>query len=486
MTASSPELSAILRRDLLSFARKAGNELHQGAPLVPNWHDEVMAHALTEVIEGRITRLMINVPPRYGKSLFCSVALPAYLLGRDPTRKIICTSYSQPLAEKHHSDCRRVMSAPWYQDLFGVDFIKKSATEMETSKGGFRFASSVGGSLTGRGGDLIIPDDLLNANDAHSDTARETSITWFKQTLLSRLDNKKTGAIIMVGQRLHHRDIVGELLESGDWHHLSLPAIAPVTRQFQLLNGRTHLWQAGTPLHPAREDHAELDALKRAMGLENFRAQYLQEPLPETGNLLKRAWPRRYKSLPVRQPGDQVVQSWDTALKAGPKNDYSVCLTFLVRNRNQYHLMDVYRERVEFHELLKGVRAQANNHRPHAILIEDAGSGTSLASLAKAGGMQGVIPCKVHGDKLTRMRNQTPQLEAHSLILPDDAPWLEDFWDEFLKFPQARHDDQIDALSQFLEWVGKPKGIFEVDWGIDRDGNAGPTIEAMFQRFGRG
>jgi predicted phage terminase large subunit-like protein len=170
------------------------------------------------------------------------------------------------------------------------------------------------------------------------------------------------------------------------------------------------------------------------------------------------------------QAGDEIVQSWDTAMKSGDANDYSVCLTFRVRNKNEYYLIDIFRDRLEFPELAKLVCAHAHRFRATAILIEDKVSGTSLIQTAKRNGVQGVVAVKPSSDKVSRMYGQTPKLEFGSLYLPRIAPGRDNFIEEYLAFPKCKYDDQIDALSQFLEWrVNREDAVFEFDFGHDDD-----------------
>jgi predicted phage terminase large subunit-like protein len=200
------------------------------------------------------------------------------------------------------------------------------------------------------------------------------------------------------------------------------------------------------------------------LGTYAFNAQYLQEPLPPTGNMLKDCWLRYVDVFSVPQPGDQIVQSWDTAMKAGDSNDYSVCETFRVRNKNEYYLIDVFRDRLEFPELVRKVIEMACRFQAKAVLIEDRVSGTSLIQEARRRGFQRVIGIEPSADKQSRMMAQTPKLEAGSLILPRSTPWLADFISEYLAFPSGQFDDQMDALSQFLEWQGEREtDIFEWD-----------------------
>jgi predicted phage terminase large subunit-like protein len=341
--------------------------------------------------------------------------------------------------------------------------VKSTESEYQTAAGGFRYATSITGTLTGRGGDLIIIDDPLNASEAYSKASRQKVLDWFTGTALSRLDDKRTGAMIVVMQRLHQDDLTGYLLLQGGWKHLSFPAIAPADRKIELRHSKTYDWCKGSALEEAREPLSLLDKFKQQFGTYNFNAQYLQEPLPQTGNMLKADWLRYGDDVLAPQPGDQIVQSWDTAMKAGDANDYSVCETFRVRNKNEYYLVDVFRDRLIFPELVRKMVELAGRFHADAVLIEDRVSGTSLIQDVRHRGVQRVIGIEPWSDKLSRMMAQTPKLEAGSLILPTTAPWLADFIGEYLAFP-GRYDDQIDSLAQFLEWQGKrERDVFEWD-----------------------
>jgi hypothetical protein len=249
-------LQAALRTDLYSFVQAIFPIASTGPRLQPNWHLEAMTHALTDVIKGNSRRLIITVPPRSLKSICSSVALPAFALGHDPTRRIICVSYSESLARKHGNDCRALMHSPVYQRIFPrtrISSSKDTETEIVTTAGGLRLTTSVGGTLTGRGGDLLIIDDPLKPQDVHSESARETLKQWFSGTLLSRLDRKSEGSIIVVMQRLHPDDLAGHLLEQGGWEHLNLPAIAETDCSIPLGINRSHHRRVGDLLHPKRE-----------------------------------------------------------------------------------------------------------------------------------------------------------------------------------------------------------------------------------------
>ena len=227
--------NAILRQDLYAFVRKVFHTLCPGKTFIPAWFITALAYQLERVRRGEIRRLIINMPPRSLKSIMASVAFPAFVLGHDPTRRIICASYSGELAHKLSNDFRAVLSSSWDQAIFPgarIGPYKDSEIEIELTRRGFRLATSTGGTLTGRGGDLIIIDDPLKPIDALSDPKRNAANDWFLNTVVSRLDDKRTGAIIIVMQRVHMNDLTGFVLgQSDEWTVLSSPAIAEALRK---------------------------------------------------------------------------------------------------------------------------------------------------------------------------------------------------------------------------------------------------------------
>src|SRR5262245_29804803 len=306
--------SALLRSDLRSFVWKSFQTILPGTPYLPNWHVDAIVHQLMRVHAGDISRLLINQPPRSLKSICVSVACVAWLLGHDPSRRIIVVSYSNEFAAELHRQFRMVIDAPWYRALFpAMRPAKDSGTELVTTAGGSRYATSVGGTLTGRGADLIIIDDPLKAEEAMSEPARRRVIDWYGGTLVSRLNDKKHGPIVVVQQRLHEDDLAGHLIRQGGWEHLDLPAIAVEDQGIALGYDRTKTRRAGDLLHPERESQATLDRIKAEIGSLKFSAQYQQRPVPLEGNLIKRAWFRPYDRVPD-QANRRIVQSWDIAM----------------------------------------------------------------------------------------------------------------------------------------------------------------------------
>jgi hypothetical protein len=255
-------LRAALHCDFTSFVRKVFVTLESGQVYVSNWHLDAIAYHLERVRRGEIKRLIINMPPPSLKSMTASVALPAFVLGHNPTRRNICISSSGDLAKTHANDFRAVAEARWYREVFPGTRIgqKDSETEIELTPRGFRLATSVSGTLTGRGGDLIVIDDPLKPDDAHSETKRNAANEWFKNTLLSRLDDKRTGAIIIVMQRVHKDDLTGFVLSTSDeWEVLKLPAIAEVDEVIPISDTKVHRRRVGEALSPVREPTSVLE-----------------------------------------------------------------------------------------------------------------------------------------------------------------------------------------------------------------------------------
>ncbi len=449
-------ISDLMRRDFVSFLIRVFPYISGGAKLEPNWHLDAIAFQLERVRSGDTRRLLVTLPPRNLKSIMISVAWVAWRLGLDPRLNFVCVSYSAELALKHARDCRTVMQSPWYKQLFPRTVISASRSavhDFQTTSGGGRLATSIEGTLTGRGGDIIIIDDPIKPDDAMSDTVRTRVNDWFFTTLASRLNDKRSGAIITVMQRLHQYDVAGMLMETGEWDQLSLPAIATEDIDVPLTRGRIYSRRTGEALHPRRHSAGDLMREKRMIGSSLFAAQYQQDPVPAEGNIVKAEWLKTYDAVP---DAGQIVQSWDTASKDGLLNDWSVCITAR-RYKNDVYILDVWRRKVEFPDLKRNAIRLARDHRANVMLVEDQASGTQLYQTLLNEGPRGVprpLARKPEADKKTRLAGVSAMIEAGQLLLPREAAWLAEFKQELLAFPSGRHDDQVDALSQLLIWVG--------------------------------
>jgi predicted phage terminase large subunit-like protein len=452
MKANTRIVQALLRHDLRAFVHKVFVALTLGQTYVRSWHIDAIIYQLERIRRGEIRRLIINMPPRSLKSITASVAFPAFLLGHDPTKRIICVSYSGDLAKKHSNDFRAVLESAWYREIFPdtrIGLYKNTETEIELTARGFRLATSVGGTLTGRGGDTIIIDDPLKPDDAYSESRRTAANQWFANTLLSRLDDKRTGAIVVVMQRVHLDDLTGYLLgQSDEWKLLSLPAIAYADETIPIGLHRSYSRKAGEALS-VREPLATLEAMKLEIGGDAFSAQYQQTPVPPGGMMIKREWIKRYTELPPRSEQLYTLQSWDTASKGGPDNDWSVGTTWIVAKGRRWYLVDVARFRADYPTLKAEVIRTAKRWKPRKVLVEDKGTGTSLVQELKRH-VAGIIPVEPEGDKVKRMAVASAKIEAGQVFLPERARWLSDLEAELFAFPGSRHDDQCDSISQAL------------------------------------
>lgn len=460
MNLTLAECNTIYRNDLMSFIERSFLELNPETQFLSSPHLEVMASKLELCHQGKLRRLIINLPPQSLKSHSISVAFAAWMLGHDPAKQIICASYGQNLADKLARDCRTVMLSNFYRSIFlgtRLSPEKQAVNEFMTTKQGFRLSTSVGGVLTGRGADMIILDDPTKPDDAMSDTRRKSVNDWYDNSLLSRLNDKEKGSIILVMQRLHMDDLVGHVLEQGGWEVLSFPAIAEEDETFEIENifgRRCFHRRAGEALHPERESLETLARIRATLGEYHFSSQYQQSPVPVSGAIVKTDWLRFYEPENELPEFSHILQSWDTANKAGELNDYSVCTTWGVENRRKYYLLDVFRARLDFPGLKKAAVAQQQKHDPRIVLVEDRASGTQLIQELKAEGMYFVksyLPPS-GSDKVMRLHAQTALFESGNILFPKSASWLPEYLRELAAFPGSKFDDQVDSTTQALEY----------------------------------
>ncbi len=458
MRLSPAEYAYVLRQDLPSFIERAFYELNPQTPFLLGHHIEMIATKLEAVRKGLIKRLIINLPPRGLKSHCASIVFPAWYLGHDPTGQIICASYGQDLADKFARDCRTIMMAEWYRRIFRTRLANRQAVaDFTTTEQGVRMSTSVGGVLTGRGADLIIIDDPLKPDEALSQTQRKAVNDWYDNTLLSRLNDKTNGRIIIIMQRLHQDDLVGHVLGKEDWDVLSFPAIAERDETHVIVNPfgtRPFTRKIGDALYPEREPLAIYADIRRSVGEYNFLSQYQQNPAPPGGALVKTEWLRSYESGEQPAKFSRIVQSWDTANKLTEFSDYSVCTTWGVDYKH-YYLLHVFRQKLNYPDLKRKVIELAKTHNARTVLIEDKASGTQLIQDLKSEFLDGVTEYKPPPgtDKAMRLHAQTAMFENGRVFLARTAPWLADYVHELTSFPGSRYDDQVDSTTQFLDHI---------------------------------
>lgn len=475
--------NALCRENFYAFVKKAFNETHGSEHFHDSFAIELICDRLEKCMRGEIRKLIINIPPRNLKSFITSVCLPAYLLGKDPQKEIVCVSYSSDLANKLSRDTKSIMEMPFYKDIFATRIGRKNTEDMfETTKHGSRAATTVQGALTGLGGNYLVLDDPCSAADVLSDVKRKNLNDWFQNTFLSRLNDKKEGVMIVIMQRLHEEDLTAILEKQGGWEVLSLPAIAEKDESFVLSDGRIVGRKAGEVLNPEHEPLEILLDLKKAMSEYNFSAQYQQNPIPLKGNIINFDDFKYFEKLPT---GDNriVVQSWDCAHKTGENNDFSVCVTGAIIS-NIIYILDISRYRLEFPDLLDEIKDMQCIAHANEVVIEDADIGSGIIQqLEKAGCCP--IPFKPEVAKPVRAACVTKLIRDGRVRLLKDAIWLQDFAKEVRAFPYGAHDDQIDALVQLLTEFEKgtfasSSGVYIIDSCFDSYEN---DIDDLYQEL---
>jgi predicted phage terminase large subunit-like protein len=452
MTDRARLLRAARRQHLAAFNQKVFQTLDPGTPYEHSWHLDHLCWHLMRVARGEVRRLILNVPPRSMKSITASIGFTAWLLGHDPTKRIICVSYADDLARKMSNDTRAVMESPWYQELFQeTRLAAKRNIELITTRRGARYAAGMNGAILGRGADLIVVDDPIKAADALSQAERRRVNETFDNTLLTRLNDKRTGAIVIIMQRLHEDDLVGHVTASGEWEVVSIPAIATEERAYQLTDapGDVYVRRPGEVLHP-REPLEVLEAMRRTQGSLVFSAQYQQAPVPPQGNIVKREWLRFYDSRP--ETFDLIMVSWDTASTISETADYSVGTVWGAKGLD-FYLLDIVRDRFEVPELRREVMRLAREWGADQTVVEDTELGRAIVQDLRRAGEASVVLRPVRIDKEARFLAQSARFESGQVHVPQAAPWLATWLNELLAFPNGRHDDQVDSTSQALDWL---------------------------------
>lgn len=412
---------------------------------------------LAAVIAKQSPRLMLELPPRHGKSELATRRFPASVFGRFPDMSILNASYSGDLSSRMNIDVQRIMDSEKYADLFpGVVAGGKGRQrnselfEIAGHSGSYRSAG-VGGGITGMGGDILIVDDpIKDRAEADSQTIRDKVYDWYTSTFYTRL--APGGGILLIQTRWHMDDLAGRLLEKtrtgeGDnWRRISFPAIA---EEDELHRKR------GEALHPERYPLEQLLQIKTAIGTRDWEALYQQHPVPDGGAIFRSDWFKHYHVLPEKF--QQIALSWDMAFKDSDTSDYVVGQAW-GRIGADYYLIDQVRGRWSFTETLARFVAFAEKFPPNASkYVEDKANGTAVIDTLKKH-VSGIIPVTPTESKTARAYAVTPLFEAGNVYFP--APelghrWESDYEAELLQFPSGAHDDQVDATTQALNELSK-------------------------------
>ncbi len=461
------------RKNLIDFTRKTFKHY------VPNWHHYLIADRLELVEKREITRLIISMPPRYGKSELASVRFPAWYLGKRPLESIIAASYSSKLAEDFGKNARNTVNSDEYKEIFNITLSGDSAAKQkwtviseEKYITGEYFGTGVGGAATGKGANLLLIDDpVKNRQDVQSEILRENVWDWYTSTAYTRLE--KDGVIVLIMTRWHEDDLAGRLINgqseySDKWEVLNLPAIAEENEVFEIYN-KHYIEKLGTniltrkegePLWAAKFNIDNLIKTRIAVGSYDWNSLYQQNPLSAEGNIFKREWFKFYKEPPPNL--HTITQSWDCAFKDNKDSDYVVGQVWGKSGIDCY-LLDQVRGKMNIIATMQAIRnLSAKYPNTTATLIEDKANGTAVIEMLKSE-LTGIIPVEPEGGKIVRAQAAAPLLEAGNIYLPDPAiaPWINDFIFECCGFPNTKNDDQVDAMTQALARIGKKVFIME-------------------------
>ena len=415
-------------------------------------HHQLIASYLEAFEQGKITRMIINLPPRHTKTMLAAENFIAWYMGRNPTHQIIYTTYSHERAGDTGLVIKRLVDSDNHLHVFPecqLSLDSKSRNKLTTTKGGNLFSVGVGGALTGRGAHVLLLDDVIKSReDAESEVSRRKINEWFRGTAMTRLMPK--GKILILCTRWHADDLAGYLIrEYGkDWTVIAIPAICedPDTDLLQRKEGEA-LW-------PEWMDIEALEERKKAIGAREFNAQYQQQPFGASGAIVNVEWFKRYKRLP--QEIDFIFQSWDTSYKATQLHDPSVCTTWGVTKTDIY-LIHVWRQRAEYPVIKREAVSLYDDYNPRTVLIENKGSGAALIQ-----DLQHETPIPIKEitptiDKASRMAGCSGLIESGRVWIPEEAPWLHDYLTEMAQFPVGKFDDQVDSTSQALDFFKKPR-----------------------------
>jgi len=438
------DLPFLMRNNFQVHLEKVCNILNPGKLFKPNWHHGAIAWHLEQVATGQITRLAICLPPRHLKSTIASVAFPTWLLGRNPTTKIICGSYGEDLARLFSKQSRTIMTHESFRKAFpDLTFNTMAQDQLDTDQGGYRFATTRGGTLPGFGADFIIIDDPIKYQDANSEAHRAAVNDWMR-TLSTRFDESENGAIVLVMHRVHEDDAVAWALSKG-WTILNLPAQAVQDEQTPYGPGLVHVRKAGEFLHPEHFGPVGAAKIRNELGNDWYEALYNQNPLPPGSNHFDVGMFKRYDKPPIC---DYIMFSVDVASTSG-SGDYSVC-TIWGYVENTFYLLDVWRKQVSIPELKATLHALDKKWNPHLIAIESVGSGTALAQVLEQELGRHVMPCRATNSKDQRFAAAALMIGNGRVAIPYSAVWLETYLKELLSFPYGKYDDQVDSTSQLL------------------------------------
>lgn len=482
-------------QSLYKFFR-AGWRYFDPSPFVDGLPLQAVTEHLEAIAYGDIKRLIINIPPRMSKSSMTSVAFPAWTWAQrynsptsGPGTRFLHASYSQQLAMRDSVSCRRLIESPWYQSLWGERFRltsdQNTKTRFDTDKNGSRLCTSVGSTLTGEGGNIIIVDDPNAAQEAFSDATIQTTIDWWDTALSTRLNDAKNGAFIVIQQRLAENDLTGHILSKdiGEWTHLMLPMRYEPERSFHTIEINGELWKdwrtgPGELLWPERFGEAEVRQLEATLGPYGAAGQLQQRPEVKGGGIIKREWWQLWEDQTF-PPLDYVIASLDTAYTTKQENDQSALTIWGVFSQDpvaqatksktggaversysqplpKVILLHAWADRLELHELVQKVGQSCKRFKVDKLLIEDKAAGISVSQelrrLYAGDGFAVQLINPGAQDKMARLYS-VQHLFSEEMVYAPDRNWADLVITQCAAFPKAKHDDIVDTVSQGLRYL---------------------------------
>ena len=463
----------------------------------------VLEHFLADCIAGKSPRLIIEAPPRSGKTEETSRYFPAYALGKYPDIDMIATSYSSDLASSINRDIQRIIDTDEYRELFpgttlwgknirtvadGSYLRNSDIFEIVNRKGVYKSAGR-GAGVTGRGARVILVDDpLKDAEEAASETVRQSSWDWFTSTLYTRL--MPGGGIIIIATRWHMDDLIGRIKENmrkggEQWKIFSFPAVAEHD-EYDDETGEL-LRREGEALHPERYPLELLMKIKLGtsdepgVGSRVWASLYQQRPTAAEGGIFKREWwkwlkpPRTISSM---QPTDRdaylkelgirrIIQRWDTALGEKKQNDYTACTTLGIAG-SRYYVLDVWREKLQFPDVKRSVQLQYDKWHPAKVLIEGGGSASGKATVQamKRDSLVPLFETITATDKVLRADTISPSVESGLVYFFEGEPWTAQFVDNCANFPNIKNDDDVDSFIGAMEEATSGRKPMQISDGI--------------------
>lgn len=449
-------------RSFAEFVRRAWPVIEPATKLKWGWALDAICIHLEAVTDGRISRLLMNVPPGSMKSLLVGVFWPAWEWGPKgrPELRIVGTAHEEGLAIRDSRRCRDLIKSEWYQSLWPLALASDldGKREFGNESKGVRQARSFT-SMTGVRGDRVILDDPISADNANSEAKLEAARVAFTETLPTRV-NSDESAIIVIMQRLNEKDTSGVILDMGlPYVHLRIPMrFEPDSRCHTGIGWSDPRMEEGELMFPERFSEDQVRELERTLGSYGSAGQLQQRPTPRGGGIIKTPWYGYWGMLP---PLEFRFITGDTAQKVGQENDYSVFQCWGRSTTGQGVLIDQIRGKWESPELLQHARSfwlkhlgEAGRGTLRGMFVEDKVSGTGLIQTLRREGIP-VLPLQRGRDKISRGHDAAPFIQSGNVLLPRDAPWLSDFLSESETFPAGAHDDQLDPMFDAVTLVQK-------------------------------